>query len=137
MSLSLQQVGLLVKQLQWAHQRSANRSLVTVGLSLAQWDMLRHLHERPESSLHDLALLTFQTDQAMGGLAARMVDRGLVERVEGPGRAVRHRVTEPGTRARQAGNTVMDRVFATTLGRLDDDERGQLYTLLSKSLAES
>jgi hypothetical protein len=43
----------------------------------------------PGASLHRLAQLTFQIDQSFGTLAARMADRGLIERVSGPGRAAR------------------------------------------------
>lgn len=49
-------------------------------MSVVQWDALRHLHQNPGASLHDLARLTFQTDQSFGSLAARMIDRGLIER---------------------------------------------------------
>jgi DNA-binding MarR family transcriptional regulator len=68
-----------------------------------QWDTLRHLHRHPDASLHDLAVLTFQTDQSFGSLATRMADRGLIERVPGPGRAVRHRLTKEGARLHAAG----------------------------------
>jgi len=130
MTTSLQEVGLAVKRLQWTHHRTANRDLAKVGLSLVQWDVLRHLHDRPEASLHDLAVLTFQTDQAMGTLAARMVERGLLERVAGPGRAVRHRATEAGEAARQAGADIIDGVLTSTVGRLSEDDRQLLHRLL-------
>ncbi|GMA87251.1 hypothetical protein GCM10025868_25010 [Angustibacter aerolatus] len=103
MAVTLQDVGLAVKRLQWRHHREMNRRLATVDLSLAQWDVLRHLHEQPDASLHDLAVLTFQTDQSMGTLASRMITRGLLERRDGPGRAVRHRVTPSGAAAFEAG----------------------------------
>src|SRR5208282_390925 len=87
-SLSLQDVGLAVKRLQWRHHRTANERLAELGVSLVQWDVLRHLGQQPDASLHALAELTFQTDQSMGTLATRMVQRGLIERVPGAGRAV-------------------------------------------------
>ena len=105
METSLAEVGLAVKRLQWRHHREASTRLATLGLSLPQWDVLRHLHENPEASLHALAELTFQTDQSMGALATRMIDRGLLERRTGAGRAVRHRITAAGDRARVAGAT--------------------------------
>jgi DNA-binding MarR family transcriptional regulator len=73
--------------------------MAPLGLSLVQWDTLRHLHRQPDASLHDLAVLTFQTDQSFGSLATRMAGRGLIERVPGPGRAVRHRLTKGGRTA--------------------------------------
>lgn len=135
MSTSLQQVGLAVKRLQWRHHREANRRLAPLGLSLIQWDTLRHLHANPGASLHRLAELTFQTDQSMGELAKRMVDRGLIERVEGPGRKVQHQLTTAGDDLRQAGGEAVDSVLADTLGRLAPDERETLHDLLLKATA--
>lgn len=119
-----------VKRLQARHHRTANARLAEVGLSLAQWDVLRHLHANPEASLHDLAQLTFQTDQAAGTLANRMITRGLLERVAGPGRAVRHRLTAAGEAARRAGGDVVDSVLQDSLGGLTDEERETLHRLL-------
>lgn len=128
---SLQEVGLAVKRLQWRHHRAANARLADLGLSLVQWDVLRHLAAQPDASLHDLALLTFQTDQSMGALAGRMIKRGLLVRIEGPGRAVRHRLTERGDEARSAGGDVVDTVMGQTLGALEPDQLDQLHKLLT------
>lgn len=137
MEPSLQDVGLAVKRLQWRHHREGNRRLVAeVGLSLPQWDVLRQLHRNPEASLHALAVLTFQTDQSMGELARRMIERGLLERVEGPGRAVRHRLTDRGREAHESGATVVDDVLADSVGTLTPDERATLHGLLRKAGAE-
>src|SRR5689334_6080508 len=134
MTPPLQDVGLAVKRLQIRHHRTANRRLGTeVGLSLPQWDALRHLGEHPDASLHHLAELTLQADQAMGTLAGRMIARGLIERVDGPGRAVRHRLTEQGENARRAGGAVLDGVLAESLGVLTDEERTTLHDLLLKA----
>lgn len=137
MSSSLQQVGLAVKRLQWRHHREANRQLAPLGLSLVQWDTLRHLHAEPGASLHRLAELTFQTDQSMGELAKRMVDRGLIERVGGPGRKVQHRLTPAGDALRQAGGDALDGVLARSLGRLSDSERETLHELLLKAAGDA
>jgi len=131
---SLQQVGLAVKRLQWRHHRSANTRLAEVGLSLVQWDVLRHLEANPGASLHDLAGLTFQTDQSMGALANRMIANGLIERVPGPGRAIRHRLTAAGEQAFRAGSKIVDGVFDDTLARLSKDELTTLYALLTRAL---
>lgn len=126
----LQDVGLAVKRLQWRHHSAANKQLASIGLSLPQWDVLRHLHANPDASLHDLAVLTFQTDQSMGTLASRMVDRGLLERVTGSGRAIHHRVTASGERAREAGGAIMDEVMRASLGRLSKADLATLHRLL-------
>jgi len=130
---SLQDVGLCVKRLQWRHHRAANERLAGIGVSLVQWDVLRHLSEQPDASLHALAELTFQTDQSVGTLATRMIRRGLIERVPGPGRAVRHRLTARGKEVRQAGAEVVDGVLAESIGRLSPAERAELHRLLLRA----
>ncbi|MVU80327.1 MarR family transcriptional regulator [Nocardia sp. ET3-3] len=131
MDPSLQQVGQAVKRLQWHHHREANRRLAELGLSLAQWDVLRNLHEHPDASLHTLAQLTFQTDQSMGTLATRMIDRGLLVRVAGPGRAIRHRLTPEGEQAHRKGSLLMNEILDTTIGTLPPSDRATLYRLLN------
>lgn len=130
--MDLEELGLAVKRLQARHHREANLRLSRLDLSLPQWDMLRHLHARPEASLHDLAQLTFQTDQSAGALAARMIQRGLLERVDGPGRAVKHRITDRGERVREAGADIFRGVLAETLGRLSEPDQRALRDLLQR-----
>lgn len=118
MEPSLRETGLWVKRLQVQHHRAANEALAALGLTIVQWDALRHLEANPEASLHDLAQLTFQTDQSMGTLAGRLIARGLVERVPGPGRAVRHALTAKGTALREAGAQRLDEVLAASFAPL-------------------
>jgi DNA-binding MarR family transcriptional regulator len=127
-------VALAVKRLQYRHHRALNRALAPLGLSLVQWDTLRHLHRQPDASLHDLAVLTFQTDQSFGSLAGRMADRGLIERVPGPGRAVRHRLTDEGARLRAAGQDAVEVVLQSSLSALSADQLNQLGELLDAAL---
>lgn len=127
---SLQETGLWVKRLQMQHQRAANEALDRLGLTIVQWDALRHLEANPGASLHDLALLTFQTDQSMGSLAGRLIARGLVERVPGPGRAVRHALTEKGTALREAGAQIMDSVLAASFAPLTESQLATFDDLL-------
>ena len=129
------EVALLVKRLQHAHHRALSTALAELGISLVQWDTLRHLERHPEASLHELAQLTFQTDQSFGSLAARMVDRGLLQRMPGPGRVVRHRLTELGRRLRHEGQGLADRVFAETFAPLDQDQLDHLGDLLETLVA--
>jgi DNA-binding MarR family transcriptional regulator len=138
--VSLQDLGLAVKRLQMRHHKRANAALAALDISLVQWDTLRHLDQNPGASLHDLALLTFQTDQSFGALAARMESRGLIERVAGPGRAVRHRLTAKGADLRIAGGEILDRVLAESFRPLTPEQRatfgGLLRQLLSGSAAD-
>ncbi len=128
------EVGLAVKRLQHRHHRAASRALAPLGLSLVQWDALRHLHAKPDASLHDLAVLTFQTDQSFGSLAARMAERGLIERVPGPGRAVRHRLTQEGVRLLAEGRSAVDAVTAASFSALTPEQLDQLGALLDIAL---
>jgi DNA-binding MarR family transcriptional regulator len=134
MASSLAELALGVKRLQVRHHRAIDTRLAPLGLSLAQWDVLRHLHRHPDASLHDLARLTFQTDQSMGTLAGRMATRGLIERVTGPGRAVRHRITAEGDRLRTAAQHEVDQVLGESFGPLDEADRATLGDLLSRLL---
>ncbi|SFR06056.1 DNA-binding transcriptional regulator, MarR family [Lentzea waywayandensis] len=127
-------VGLAVKRLQHRHHRTMSQALAPLGLSLVQWDTLRHLARNPDASLHDLAVLTFQTDQSFGSLATRMADRGLIERVPGPGRPVRHRLTEEGERLFKAGQDLADGVLDTSFRNLSAAQLDQLGDLLALAL---
>ena len=133
---SLQDTGLSVKRLQMQHHRAANAGLASIGVTLVQWDALRHLDQHPGASLHDLAQLTFQTDQSFGALAARMEAGGLIERVEGPGRAVRHRLTDKGKRLRDQGDEIVDRVLVTSFASLTEPELATLDALLLRLVVD-
>ncbi|MFH8463309.1 MarR family winged helix-turn-helix transcriptional regulator, partial [Streptomyces sp. NPDC017991] len=74
------------------------------------------------------------TDQSFGSLAARMADRGLIERVPGPGRAVRHRLTEEGARLLAEGQSALDTVTTASFSALTPDQLDQLGALLDIAL---
>jgi len=128
------QIALAVKRLQSRHHRAIEARLAPLRLTVAQWDALRHLRRRPDASLHELAELTFQTDQSMGTLATRMVARGLIERVDAPGRAVRHRITAEGERLLGAAQVEVDATLAGSLGVLTDNELEGLGAMLERVL---
>jgi DNA-binding MarR family transcriptional regulator len=131
---SLPAIGLSVKRLQMRHHRALDSGLAPLGVSLVQWDALRHLDENPGASLHDLALLTFQSDQSFGTLAGRMIQRGLIERVPGPGRAVRHRLTDKGRGLREAGDAIVERVLRDSFATLTPAELDALDSILMRVL---
>jgi DNA-binding MarR family transcriptional regulator len=130
MARSVDEVALSVKRVQHRHHRALTAALADLGISLVQWDTLRHLHQNPDASLHDLAQLTFQTDQSFGTLAARMVERGLVERVPAPGRAIRHRITEKGEAVRREGTRRVNAVVKRSFAGLSPEQIDQLGVLL-------
>jgi len=137
MTRPVTQIGLGVKRLQNRHLRGGDAVLAPLGLSLVQWDALRHIHENPGASLHDLAQLTFQSDQAFGTLAGRMVDRGLIERTGGPGRAVRHRLTGRGERLREEGQALVEQVLVESFSALDAEELAAFDALLQRLVPPS
>jgi len=127
-------VALAVKRLQYRHHRALSQALAPLGLSLVQWDTLRHLHRQPDASLHDLAMLTFQTDQSFGSLAVRMAERGLIERVAGPGRAVHHKLTDESARLRAEGQELVDGIAENSFSALSAAQLDQLGDLLDAAL---
>ena len=131
---ALQDIGQSVKRLQVRHHRALDAELAALGISLVQWDALRHLGHNPGASLHDLARLTFQTDQSFGALAGRMIDRGLIERIPGPGRAVRHRLTDKGLALRHAGGQIVDRVLVDSFAPLTPAQLASFDALLAQLL---
>ena len=134
MTRSVQDVALSIKRVQSRHHRALDAALTSLGLSLVQWDALRHLDRTPEASLHDLAQLTFQSDQAFGTLATRLADRGLVERVAGPGRAVRLVMTDRGRDALTRAADVVDGVLAESFAGLTPGQVEELGDLVDRLL---
>ena len=134
MTRPLPTIGLSVKRLQMRHHRALDANLAPLGVSLVQWDALRHLDENPGASLHDLALLTFQSDQSFGTLAGRMIQRGLIERIPGPGRAVRHQLTDKGRSLRKEGDAIVERVLQQSFRALSPAELASLDSILLRVL---
>jgi DNA-binding MarR family transcriptional regulator len=135
MAMSLSELGLAVKRLQVTQHRNATEALEPLGVTLVQWDALRHLHQHPGASLHDLAVLTFQTDQAFGTLAARIEARGLIRRVAGAGRAIRPKLTPEGERVYAEGQKILNRMLQAHFAPLSDDERAVFGGMLERLLA--
>jgi DNA-binding MarR family transcriptional regulator len=135
MASELQLLGRAVKQLQYRHHRALDRRLRIVGTTLAQWDVLRAIAWFPDSSAHALAEATFQTDQSFGAMASRLVERGLIERAKGPGKAIRHRLTAAGEAQLEAGQEAVTGVFEASFAPLTRAQRRQLHELISVVLA--
>lgn len=136
MPTALRDLGRAVKQLQYRHHRGMDSKLREVGTSLAQWDALRAISRRPNSSAHALAEMTFQTDQSFGALANRLLQKGMIERVAGPGRAIRHRLTPKGEAMLRRGYEAVDQVFQASFAPLTSRQRDELFRLLSVALVE-
>jgi DNA-binding MarR family transcriptional regulator len=129
---SPQTTGRLLKRAQYRNHRAADRALAGVGTSLAQWDALRAIFESPDSSAHDLAIVTFQSDQAFGTLANRLEAQGLIVRTSGHGRRVEHALTAEGERMFRAGLEVTREVSARGFSKLSAAEIETLHGLLER-----
>ena len=136
-NIPLQALGRAIKQVQHRHHRMLDQALRNIGSSLAQWDALRAIDQHPEASSHQLAVLTFQTDQAFGELAARMVRQGWITRQTGKGRAVKHQLTPEGESILAQGHPLVSAVLEETFGPLTEPERQTLGQLLNRMLSEA
>ena len=137
MVVALEDLALAVKRLQYRHHRTLDARLSPLGISLVQWDALRAISRHPNVSAHRLAQLTFQTDQSFGALAVRLEARGWIERITGPGRAIRHRLTPGGETLLREGQAVYNEVIAASFSPLSPVERDTLYDLLGRLLHKS
>ena len=135
MTNDIGEIGRSIKRLQMRHHRALNASLAPLGLTIVQWDALRHIDENPGASLHLLAELTYQSDQAFGTLASRMSERGLIERVVAPGRAVQHRLTKEGASLRLRGNERVARTLASSFSALSPSQLANFDNALRIILA--
>jgi DNA-binding MarR family transcriptional regulator len=126
----LETLGQLVKRAQYRNHRTMDAALRDVGVSLVQWDALRAVDRMPSASGHDLAVATFQSDQAFGTLANRLVDRGLIVRTAGRGRRIEHTLTEEGRAALAGGQAVAVDVLDGLFEPLAEDDRETLARVL-------
>jgi DNA-binding MarR family transcriptional regulator len=127
-----QETGRLLKRAQYRNHRSADRALSAIGTTLVQWDALRAISESPDSSAHDLAITTFQSDQAFGTLANRLEAQGLIVRTSGKGRRVEHALTDEGRRMLEAGTAVTRAVSERSFASLSGAEVRTLRDLLDR-----
>jgi DNA-binding MarR family transcriptional regulator len=134
MTRKLKDVGLSIKRVQHHNHREINKRLRVLGISLVQWDTLRHISQQPNASMHDLALLTFQSDQAFGTLAIRMQKQGLIMKNNGRGRVITISLTNKGIEFQHLGNDIVEKVLAETFAPLGESQLKTLDTLLFQIL---
>lgn len=132
MPTDLERLGRAVKQAQWRHHRAADGRLAAIGTTIVQWDALRAVARNPGASAHALAMETFQSDQSFGTLATRLVAQGWIERRQGAGRKIEHRLTDAGERMLAAGYVETGAVLEASFAPLDDAERATLLGLLTR-----
>ena len=134
MSTQHELLGLSIKKVQARHHRSLDRRLSRLGISLVQWNALREIHRNPDASAHALAEFTFNSDQAFGTLATRLIRLGFVIREPGKGRAIIHRLTPKGAKMRDAGHALLLEVLKDFFAPLTARQRQLLQSLLTKLL---
>ncbi|NEA63979.1 MarR family winged helix-turn-helix transcriptional regulator [Streptomyces sp. SID12488] len=132
MPVEPQILGKAVKAAQYRQHRALDSRLASVGSTLAQWDALRAIGRTPGASARELAASTFQSEQAFGTLAGRLVAQGLVDRRPGHGRRFEHHLTPEGERVLKAGHDVANSVLAECFEALAETERETLLGLLRK-----
>jgi DNA-binding MarR family transcriptional regulator len=103
-------------------------------LTLVQWNALREINRNPEQPLRQLARLTFNSDQAFGALATRLVARGYVKRRSGFGRATIHELTSLGKSSLGKADNVVHEVVTSSFAELSKQDRDSLHSMLSKIL---
>src|ERR1700758_2736136 len=92
--------GYLVKRVQQGLRRRCDTALKPTGLSMAQYAVLRALHDHPDASASELARLCFVTRQALRDVLGGLRAAGLValSDVQGRGRAHALQLTPLGVR---------------------------------------
>jgi DNA-binding MarR family transcriptional regulator len=130
--VDIQALGRAIKQVQHRHHRALDARLAAAGTTLVQWDVLRAIARSPGASAHVLAVATFQSDQAFGTLANRLIGKGLIERRPGRGRRIEHRLTPAGEAALAAAHPIANDVLGASFAPLSEGERATLLDLLQR-----
>jgi DNA-binding MarR family transcriptional regulator len=99
---------------------------------MALWVVLDRIRANPAQSTHALANASFMTDQSVGELVSKLAKRGLIQRVTGPGRAIRHHLTDAGTDLLERARPLMAAALDSAFAGLSRSEIEQLIQLLNK-----
>ena len=124
--------GYLVKRVQQGLRRRCDAVLKPTGLSMAQYALLRALHDHPDASASELARLCFVTRQSLRDVLAglRTLDLVALSDTPGRGRARALQLTPPGLRRLKNGHAAVERVEADMLRGIPHAARGELAALL-------
>ncbi len=134
MPIDLEILGRDVKRAQHRQHRALEAALIGIGTTLVQWDAMRAIANRPGASAHELALATFQTDQAFGTLANRLEAQGMIARTQGAGRRIEHQLTPAGVRMFGEANKIAEHVRTEIFAPLTQADRRELQRILDKLL---
>ncbi|ABK73191.1 MarR family winged helix-turn-helix transcriptional regulator [Mycolicibacterium smegmatis] len=120
--------GYLVKRVQQALRRRCDTELRTIGLSMAQYAVLRALADHPTASASELARLCFVTRQSLQDVLRGLRNGGLVENADGPqvGRARALHLTAAGTKLLDEAHAIVIDVENQMVGGLSASAQKQL-----------
>jgi DNA-binding MarR family transcriptional regulator len=124
--------GYLVKRVQQGLRRRCDAALKPTGLSMAQYALLRALHDHPDASASELARLCFVTRQSLRDVLAGLSDSGLVALADaqGRGRARALQLSPVGLRRLEDSHAAVEGVEAEMLHAIPAAARKELATLL-------
>jgi len=128
----IREISLLLKQVQQRKQAAVDEALAELQCTLAQWVILRRIDRYPGASAHTLAQSAFQTDQSFGAITRRLIERGLVIREQGKGRATMHRLSDEGENLLNASDPIVRGTLRTQFAGLDEGELQLFGDLLAK-----
>ena len=124
--------GYLVKRVQQALRRRCDAALKPTGLSMAQYALLRALHDHPDASAAELARLCFVTRQSLRDVLGGLRTAGLValSDAQGRGRARALQLTPLGLRCLKDSHAAVEGVEAEMLHGIPSPGRNELAALL-------
>jgi DNA-binding MarR family transcriptional regulator len=124
--------GYLVKRVQQGLRRRCDAALKPTGLSMAQYALLRALHDHPDASASELARLCFVTRQSLRDVLRGLQLTGLVDQSDAPGRgrARALQLTPLGLRHLDESHAAVEGVEADMLRGVPAAAREELATLL-------
>jgi DNA-binding MarR family transcriptional regulator len=125
--------GYLVKRVQQSFRRRSDAALQAVGVSMAQYAVLRALADHPDASAAELARLCFVTRQSLGDVLAGLVKASLVQAADVPprGRARAMQLTAKGRGLLVSADQAVMAVDAVMTEGLSEVDRRQLAAMLT------
>jgi DNA-binding MarR family transcriptional regulator len=123
----------LLKRAHLAARAAADDALAPLGISVAQYAIMRRLEDDPGLSGAELARRCSVTAPTINGLLTALELAGLIERLPDPegGRCILARLTEAGEQRVGTGHAVIDRLEERLLTGIDAKTRDQLLAVLS------
>lgn len=126
--------GYLIKRVQLALRRGSDAALQTVGVSMAQYAVLRALADHPDASAAELARLCFVTRQSLGDVLTGLRVQNLVELADAPprGRSRALKLTAAGRRRLASAHRAVMAIDSAMTAGFSQTERRHLTELLTR-----